>query len=294
MQYRAPTSLADAVDLLASAQGSARVMAGGTDLLARFASGLPQPELLLDIKHIPETTTIVHHSSGAFTVGAAVCGAQINEHEALRAAWPGVVEAMDLIGSVQIQGRASLGGNLCNASPAADSVPAMLAADMRCRIVGSNGERVASIDGIIRAPGQTSLARDEFIVSFDLAAPQKRSADAYLRMIPRTEMDIAIAGAAVWLALDEESCISAARVALGAVSPIPLLVPAAAELLVGSSLDEDTLARLQAKVSSACRPINDKRGTIEYRNHVAGVLAARAAAIAYHRASGLDDAGAHI
>ncbi|HDZ10175.1 FAD binding domain-containing protein [Pseudohongiella sp.] len=285
MQYQAPTRLDDVAALLASAGGHGRVMAGGTDLLARFAGGMPRPAVLVDIKRVAELMVIEQDSDGGFTVGAGVCGAAINENAILRQAWPGVTEAMDLIGSVQIQGRASLGGNLCNASPAADSVPALIAAGASCRILGSRGERTLAVADVIHSPGKTCLGTDEFIVSFYLPPRPARSADAYLRLIPRSEMDIAVAGAAVNLTLDDEGVVVSASVALGAVSPVPLLVPRAADVMLGTRLDNDVMVQLKSVVSASCRPINDKRGTIDYRNHVAGVLAVRAALIAGQRAT---------
>lgn len=285
MQYRAPSDLADVVALLASAGGQGRVMAGGTDLLARFATGMQKPVMLVDIKHVAELMAIDQADDGAYTIGAGVCGAAISEHAGLCRAWPGITEAMDLIGSVQIQGRATLGGNLCNASPAADSVPALMAAGASCRILGGQGERRLPVADVIESPGKTCLASDEFIVSFHLPPRPALSADAYLRLIPRSEMDIAVAGAAVNLSLDPSGLVIAATVALGAVSPVPILVPRAADIILGSTLDEDVMARFKAVVSASCRPINDKRGTIDYRNHVAGVLATRAARIAGQRAA---------
>ncbi len=284
MQYEAPTNLAEVVALLASADGHGRVMAGGTDLLARFATGSHRPALLVDLKHVAELMEIEQRGDGGFTIGAAVCGAAISEHAGLCSAWPGVTEAMDLIGSVQIQGRASLGGNLCNASPAADSVPALIAAGATCRILGSQGERQVPVADVILSPGKTCLAGDEFVVSFYLPPRAPNSGDAYLRLIPRSEMDIAVAGAAVNLTLDDTGVVIAAAIALGAVSPVPLLVPRAAEVMLGCRLDEEVMRRFRSVVSASCRPINDKRGTIDYRNHVAGVLAVRAALIAARRA----------
>jgi carbon-monoxide dehydrogenase medium subunit len=204
--------------------------------------------------------------------------------EPLTRAWPGVVEAVDLIGSMQIQGRASLAGNLCNASPAADSVPAIIAARAVCVIAGPRGRREAPAEAIPTGPGQTSLQKGEFIVEFRLPKPRPHEADAYLRFIPRTEMDIAVVGCGISVMLDGEGLCREARVVLGAVAPTPLLVPEAAEALVGHRLDDDTLARLDAAAQRACRPITDKRGTIEFRTKVAGVLARRVAAIAFARA----------
>lgn len=289
MHYNAPQTLTEAKALLKSAGQKVVVMAGGTDLLARLASGAQPPDILIDLKKIPELNNIISHGSGAYTIGAAVCGADISEHPLLKQDWPGVVEAMDLIGSVQIQSRATLAGNLCNASPAADSVPALLSARARCHVEGKAGRRVLAVEDVIVSPGKTCLQPDEFIVSIDLPARPPRSADAYLRMIPRTEMDIAIAGASVSLVLDESNSIKEIYVALGAVSSVPLLVPAAAEVLLGTSLEESALAEFGRLVSAACRPINDKRGTIEYRTQVAAVLAQRAARIAFERARSKGD-----
>jgi carbon-monoxide dehydrogenase medium subunit len=198
--------------------------------------------------------------------------------------WPGVVEAVELIGSTQIQGRATMVGNMCNASPAADSVPAMIAAGARVRIVGPGGERELPVEDMCIAPGRTALAKGEIVASVFLPARPPRTGDAYLRFIPRTEMDIAVVGAGVRLTLDEVGTCSAARVALGAVAPRPLLVAEAAEALVGTKVDGGALERLAAAASAACRPIDDKRGTTEYRTRVAGVLARRAAETALARA----------
>ncbi|MEE9209682.1 MAG: FAD binding domain-containing protein, partial [Kiloniellales bacterium] len=219
-----------------------------------------------------------------FRIGAAVTGAELGEHAALKAAWPGVVEATELIGSTQIQGRATMGGNLCNASPAADSVPALIAAGATASIAGPGGRREAPVEEFATGPGQTCLAAGEIVVSFLLPARPPRSGDAYLRFIPRTEMDIAVVGAGVNLSLEEGGGCSAARVALGAVAERVLLVPEAAEALIGTPVDGAAMARLAQAASAACRPIDDKRGTKEYRIKVAGVLARRAAQIALERA----------
>jgi CO/xanthine dehydrogenase FAD-binding subunit len=221
---------------------------------------------------------------GGFRVGAAVSGSELGENEEFRATWPGVLEGFELIGSTQIQGRASLGGNLCNGSPAADSVPGMIAADATVTIAGPKGTRDAKVEDIITAPGKTSLKTGEFVVSINLPKRAKRSGDAYLRFIPRTEMDIAVVGAAVNLTLDAKGVCTDARVSLGAVAPRPLLVKAAAKALIGTKVDDAALDALAAAASAACDPIDDKRGTIEFRTKVAGVLARRAALIALERA----------
>ncbi len=282
MRYESPETVDDAVALLAIGGGGARVLAGGTDLLVQLRAGLAEPELVVDIKNIRETREIAAENGG-YRIGAAVSGAELGEHAALKRAWPGVVEALELIGSTQIQGRASMGGNLCNASPAADSVPALIAAATVCTVAGPGGQREVAVEEICTGPGQTSLGKGEFVVSMFLPERPPRSADAYLRFIPRTEMDIAVVGAGVNLSLDESGVCSAARVALGAVAPTAMLVPEAGAALVGTRLDEEDLDAMAAAASAACNPIDDKRGTVEYRTKVAGVIARRACAIALDR-----------
>ncbi len=285
MRYEAPESMETAVGLLAAETGMARVLVGGTDLLVQLHAGFIEPDLVVDVKRI-EALNQITQESGGFRIGAAVSCAELGEHASLRRLWPGVVEAAELIGSTQIQGRCSMAGNLCNASPAADSVPALVAADARVRIVGPKGRREIAVTEVPEGPGKTCLARDEILESIYLPPRPERSSDAYLRFIPRTEMDIAVVGAAVNLSLDENGVCVAARVALGAVAATVLLVDEAAAALIGSCLDDDALARLAAAASAACSPIDDKRGTIEFRTKVAGVLARRAAKIACERAGG--------
>jgi len=283
MRYEAPSSLERAVDLLATATGDARVLAGGTDLLVQMRTDILNPELVVDIKHIAELREI-KEEAGGFRVGAAVTGAELNEHPKLKAVWPGVVEAANLIGSTQVQGRATMGGNLCNGSPAADSVPALIAAGAKASVVGPNGRRELAVEDVMLAPRQLALSKGEIVASFLLPAQAKRTADAYLRFIPRTEMDIAVVGCGVCLNVDDRGNIGRARVSLGAVAARPLLVAEAAEALIGSKLDAAALSKLDAAAGAACKPIDDKRGTKEYRIKVAGVLARRAAEIAYQRA----------
>jgi CO/xanthine dehydrogenase FAD-binding subunit len=283
-EYLAPTSPEQAVAALAQAGAAARVLSGGTDLLVQLRAGRLAAGLIVDLKRIPEAIG-VRREGGGFIIGAATSGAMLGEQLALCEAWPGVVEAANLIGSTQVQGRASLAGNLCNASPAADSVPALVAADALCVVVGPNGRREVSAQAIPIAPGQTSLAPGEFVLEIKLPAVGPRSADAYLRSIPRTEMDIAVVGVGVNLNLDARGTITGARVALGAVGPTVILSEEAASAIVGSTLDEAALDRLDAATREACRPINDKRGTVEFRTRIAGVLARRVAKIAYERAT---------
>ncbi len=283
MRYEAPGSVDEAVALLAEANGAARVLAGGTDLLVQLRSGMISPELVVNIKNISETQGI-SADGGGFTIGASVSGAQLGEHAELTAAWPGVVEGAELIGSTQIQGRATMAGNLCNASPAADSVPALIAGGATCTVAGPNGTREVPVGDIPTGPGQTSLGNGEFIVNIKLPARPANASDAYLRMIPRTEMDIAIVGAGVNVVLDGDGTCTDACVVIGAVGPTTITVADAAAALVGSKVDDDALAAVKAAASAAATPIDDKRGTVAYRTKVVGVLAARAAGIAAERA----------
>ena len=283
MRYEAPESLDAAVSLLAGAQGQAKILAGGTDLLVQLRAGLIEPDLVVDVKKIPEMHRI-SAEKGGFRIGAAVSGAELGEHPGVKRLWPGVVEAVELIGSTQIQGRATMVGNMCNASPAADSVPALIAAGAIVAVSGPGGQREVPVEEMCIAPGKTSLAKGEIVTSVFLPARPPHSGDAYLRFIPRTEMDIAVVGAGVCLTLDGRGQCIAARVGLGAVAARPLLVTEAGDALVGTTVDKAALERLAAAASAACRPIDDKRGTKEYRIKVAGVLARRAAERALARA----------
>jgi aerobic carbon-monoxide dehydrogenase medium subunit len=283
VRYEIPESLDAAVEMLAGEAGSARVLAGGTDLLVQLRAGMIDPDLVVDVKNIPELGTVTSENGG-FRIGAVVSGAVLGEHGEVAKLWPGVVEAAELIGSTQVQGRASMGGNLCNASPAADSVPALIAAAATVTIVGPGGRREAAVEDVATGPGETSLAKGEIVVSIFLPSRPAHSGDAYLRFIPRTEMDIAVVGAGVSLTLDDAGVCTDARVALGAVAARALLVGEAADALIGTSVDDAALANLAAAASAACKPIDDKRGTKEFRIKVAGVMARRAATTALARA----------
>lgn len=282
MRYEAPDTIEAAAKLLAS-ENNARVLAGGTDLLVQIRAEVLSPDLIVDIKRIGEMREI-KEEGGGYRIGAAATGAELKEHPTLKKAWPGLVEAANLIGSTQVQGRATMGGNLCNGSPAADSVPALIAAGAIASIVGPNGRRELPVEDIMLAPRKLALTKGEIIVSFKLPAKAKGSSDAYLRFIPRTEMDIAVVGCGVALTVDGSGTCTAARVSLGAVAARPLLVQDAAKAIIGAKLDDAAMAKLAAAASAACKPIDDKRGTVEFRTDVAGVLARRTAGIALERA----------
>jgi carbon-monoxide dehydrogenase medium subunit len=280
----APETLDEAIGAFAAAGSAARILAGGTDLLVQMRAGSVKPGLIVDIKKLTEMTSIEETSSG-FRIGAAVSGMALHDHPRFGKVWPGVLEAVNLIGSKQVQGRASAGGNLCNGSPAGDSVPAMVAAGAIVTVQGPNGRREMPVEQVPASPGRTTLKPGEILVSFKLPPRPQNSGDAYLRMIPRTEMDIAVVGCGVSLTL-KDGVVSAARVGLGAVAPTVLLVEDAAKALIGSRLADAALEKAAAACRAACRPIDDKRGTIAYRTKVAGVLLKRTAAIAARRAQG--------
>jgi CO/xanthine dehydrogenase FAD-binding subunit len=285
MRYEAPNSVADAIALLSGEPGTARVLAGGTDLLVQLRAGFIEPDLIVDLKRI-DAMHEISSEDGGFRIGAVVSGAELEEHAGVVAMWPGVVEAVNLIGSTQVQGRATMIGNLCNASPAADAVPAVVAAGATVRISGPGGQREANVGDIATGPGKTSLAKGEIIESVFLPARPENSGDAYLRFIPRTEMDIAVVGVGASLTLDGFGTCSDARLTLGAVAEKVLLVEDCAKALIGSKGDDAALEKLAAAASAACRPIDDKRGTKEFRIKIAGVLARRAALKALERARG--------
>lgn len=285
LRYEAPHNLDAAIALLSGARGPTRLLAGGTDVIVQMETELIEPELIVDIKRIPELKGI-SAENGGFRVGAATSGMQLCDHKAFATAWPGVIEGVKLIGSIQVKGRASMGGNLCNASPGADSVPPLITAGAICRVVGPKGTREAPVEQIPTGPGKTSLAKDEIVTSFFFPSRPKRSGDAYQRFTPRTEMDIAVTGVAVNLTLDDKGVCTSARVAIGAVAPTALLVEAAGAALVGTKVEDAAIEKMVAATRAACRPIDDKRGTREFRIKVAGVMARRAAQNAYARAMG--------
>jgi len=281
-RYEAPGTIADALGVIAANPG-AMVLAGGTDLLVQYQSGTRRPSAFVDVKRIPELMRITADADGV-TIGAAVPAAEIGAHPAIKAWWPGLVDGVHLIGSTQIQGRSSIGGNLCNASPAADSVCALIVSRAVAIIAGPSGQREVPVEKFAVAPGRTVLAPGELLVSVRLAKPAAHTGDGYQRLIPRTEMDIAVASAAVSLTLGADGVCSAARVAIGAVAPTALVVADAAAALVGSRIDADALKKAAAAASAAASPIDDKRGTTAYRRQVVGVLTRRVALIAADRA----------
>ena len=285
MNYHTPSNFLDASEIAANSVGQIRFLAGGTDVLVQMRSDVLTPDDLIDIKNIQGVKDITQNNDGSWTLGIGVSGAEMSEHAEFKKAWPGLVEATDLIGSTQIQGRATIVGNLCNGSPAADSVPAQIAAGATVSVIGPSGERIEKVENIPTGPSKTSLKKGELISAVHIPARGKNAGDAYLRFIPRTEMDIAVVGCAVSLRSDN-GVITEARLALGAVAPTVLLVDECAEAIIGTKLDDAAMKKLAQAAEKACNPIDDKRGTIEFRTDIAGVLAVRTAKKAYNRAQG--------
>ena len=285
--YVAPTNVAEALTALgdaASAGTRTQMLAGGTDVLVQMRSVDKGPRTFVDVKHIAEANALSIGADEVF-MGAAIASAVLNENAELKSLLPGLIEAADLIGSTQIQGRATIGGNLCNSSPAGDTIPALIACGAVCVIASPGGTKEVPTEDFVTGVGQNVLAPTEFLVGFKIPRPKGKTADAYLRFIPRTEMDIAVCGAGVALTLDAGGTCTAAKVSIGAVAITALTVPDAAAALVGTQVDDSALAAAAAASSALAKPITDKRGTVEYRKKVVGVLTKRAGAIARDRAA---------
>lgn len=282
--YRSPATVAEAIEILGGAP-DARILAGGTDLLVQIRGGRPEPSVFVDVKRIPQLMQICSDDIGV-TIGAGLSAAAIVEHPDVSDLWPGLCEAIDLIGSTQIQGRASIGGNLCNGSPAADTTPALIAVGASCLVMGPRGGRSIPIADFVKGPGETVLARDELLVEFLIPRPARRTSDAYQRLIPRTEMDIAVVGVGASVTQGEDGVVTGARVAIGAVAPTARLVAGAGDAIIGSRLDDASLQRAADAAIEATQPIDDMRGTIDYRRKVTGVLVKRVIRLASERAQG--------
>jgi len=287
--YQAPTSVEQALSVLGSenaAGNRTQILAGGTDVMVQMRSIDRGPRTFVDVKHVAEANDLRIGDDDIF-IGAAIASAVLNENAELKSLVPGLIEAADLIGSTQIQGRATIGGNLCNSSPAGDTIPALIACGAVCVIASPGGNREVPTEDFVTGVGTNVLEPTEFLIGFRIPRPKGRTSDAYLRFIPRTEMDIAVCGAGVALTLDGSGTCTAAKVSIGAVAITALVVPDAAATLVGTTVDDAALAAAADASSALAKPITDKRGTVEYRKKVVGVLTKRAAAIARDRALAL-------
>jgi len=274
--YAAPKSVNEAVALLGEKGDRARILAGGTDIIVQLREGRRELDLLVDIKAIPEANELSYDARRGLRLGAAVPCYRIYEHEQIGRVYPGLIDAVSLVGGIQIQSRASVGGNLCNASPAADTIPPLIAYGAICIIAGPTGRREVPVEEFCTAPGKTVLGKGEFLLSLHVLPPKPHSGAHYLRFIPRNEMDIAVVGVGTSVTLDESRtrCL-AARVALAAVAPTPLLVPDAGDALVDGALNDEVIERAARLAQAAARPISDMRGDAEYRRHLVGVLTKR-------------------
>lgn len=287
IEYAAPKSVNEAIALLQERGDRARVLAGGTDLIVQVREYRRDIDCMVDIKRIPEVMELSFDPKAGLTIGAAVPCYQIYENPDISRAYPGLVDSAFLVGGIQIQSRASLGGNLCNASPAGDTIPALIALETTCVIAGPKGRREVPAEKICVAPGRNSLERGEFLVSLKIPAPKPNSGAAYLRFIPRNEMDIAVVGVGVSVQLDaSKSKVTSARISLGAVAPTPLLVTEAGQALVDGAINDGLIEKAAQAAQAAAKPISDMRGDADYRKHLVGVLVKRALNIALQRARG--------
>ena len=285
LSYVRATTVEEAVALLREHGSAARVLAGGTDLIALARSRRIDIDLFVDIKGIPEVLQLAFDPAAGLTLGAALPCYRIYTDAAVQQHYPCLIDCTSLIGGTGIQGRASLGGNLCNSSPSGDTIPAMIVLDGRATIAGPNGRRQVPVEEFCSGPGRNVLEPGEFLLSLHFPPPPPRSGAHFLRFIPRNEMDIAVVNAASHVRLDGDT-VSWARVAVGAVAPIPLLVPEAAAALVGNPLTDETIAAAAAAARAAARPIADMRGSIKQRKHLAAVLTERSLHAAAARARG--------
>ena len=283
MIFAKPSTEQEAVNLLNEAQGITRILGGGTDVLVQMKSGITEPELIVDIKKIPGIKQI-KKINGGYEIGAAVSGLDFNSYPGLKEFTPGIAEAFDLIGSSQIQGRCTLAGNLCNASPAADTIPALSVSNCIVKIVGPNGLREDLVKNVPIGPGKNSLKKGEFIKSILIPSRPDYSSDSYIRFTPRSEMDIAVVSAACFITLDKNMIIKDLKVSLGAVAPTVVDISGLDSIVNNSILEDELLSKISTICSKSCDPIDDKRGTIEFRSHVAGVLSKRAIILAHKRA----------
>ncbi|MXV77693.1 xanthine dehydrogenase family protein subunit M [Candidatus Poribacteria bacterium] len=276
-EYIAANTVSEVVTLLDEKGENARILAGGTDLIVQVREGKRNLDWMIDIKSIPEVNEIDYNADSGLTLGAAVPCYQIYAVEDICDAYPGLIDATTIIGGTAIQGRAAIGGNLCNASPAADAIPPLIVLKATCVIAGPNGEREIPVEDFCTAPGQTVLEKGEMLVSIKIPAPQENSSSYYLRFIPRNEMDIAVVGAGASVVLDaaKERFISA-RIALAAVAPTPLFAEEASTLLAGREISDSVIDEAAQAAQSISRPISDMRGTAEQRTHLVGVLTRRA------------------
>ena len=288
IDYSSPNSIDEAISILSGQKGKARSLAGGTDLIVQMRAApqrLNNPDMIVDIKSIPELNQVAF-GNGGLTIGAAVPCHQIYENSKIATGYPGLIDAASLIGGTQIQGRASLGGNLCNAAPSGDAIPSLIAHNVTCTIAGPKGERTVSVEDFCTGPGKTILDSDEILVSLHFPTPPKGYGARYIRFIPRNEMDIAVVGAGVSVVLDQSGKVSDAKIALASVAPTPIVINDASDCLIGQEPTESLINNAGQIARSSIKPITDMRGTIEFRHQLSDVLTRRALNDAITRAKG--------
>ena len=285
--FVSPTTIEEAVKTLASSGDQARILAGGTDMLVQMRAGRRTAPLVVDIKGIPELNVLSYDASKGLTLGAAVPCYQIYQNETVAAAYPGLIDAAAMIGGIQIQGRATIGGNICNAAPSGDAIPAVIVLGGVCNIAGPNGTREMLAEDFCTAPGRNALENGEILVSISIPVPQPKSGANYQRFIPRNEMDIAVAGVGTAVQLDAsgQNFVSA-RIALASVAPTPVLAKEAGDSLAGKAVSEEAIQQASELAQAAAKPISDMRGTIRQRTHLIGVLTRRSLNNAIERARG--------
>ena len=285
-EYEAPTTLAGAVALLAEHNGSARPLAGGTDLIDHLRTGRLKPNFVIDVKKITELN-VLEFSDAGLRLGAAVPCYRIYDNEDIASAYTALADSCRIIGGVQIQSRASVGGNLCNSGPAADTTPALIALEATCVIAGPGGTREVAVANFCTGPGQNVLKPGEILVELKFPPRPAHSGSHYRRFIPRYEMDIAVVGVGAAVQLDESGqTFVSACVGIGAVAPTPLFVKEVGDAVAGQPVNDETIAKAAAAARAAARPIDDMRGTKEFRIHITGVLTERVLKTAVARARG--------
>jgi CO/xanthine dehydrogenase FAD-binding subunit len=286
-EYVAPETVDEAVALLLEKGDQARVLAGGTDLIVQVREGRRHPDRIIDVKKIPAANVLSYDPQNGLHLGAGVPFHRVYNDPTIAQAYPGLMDAFTLVGGIQIQGRATAGGNLCNSSPAADTIPALIAHSAICVIAGPNGTREVPVEQFCTGPGRNVLQHGELLISLRIPAPPSRFGARYLRFIPRNEMDIAVVGVGSSVVLSADGgTITSARISLGAVAPTPLLVEEAAAAIAGKPVSEETINAAAAAATAAARPISDMRGTVAQRRHLAGVLTRRTLNTAIARARG--------
>jgi carbon-monoxide dehydrogenase medium subunit len=280
--YEAPTTLAGALELLAR-PGEVRPLAGGTDIIDQLKSNRRNADLVVDLKRIPELLNIESNGAG-LRIGSAVSCTEVSNYTSTNGEYSALTESTELVGSIHIQNRASVGGNVCNAAPSADTIPALLVHEAIAHTASASGGREIPLIDFFAGPGQTVLQKGEILKELVLPTPSANTASAYLRFIPRNEMDIAVAGVGSLIEVDPSSgVVTKARIALASVAPTPVRAYSAEEFLEGKKIDEGTIAKTADLAVDSAVPITDVRGSAEYRKELIKVLTVRTLNICLER-----------